>query len=108
MSNIKRSDAFNKNQTGSNRSTNPESFADLLAENDELSDLLDTDDDMGIEDAIDTLDFTLLDFNDKTSSFRFGNTMHKIDSDQAIFSLKGPTKVKNRTPDCASCNVISF
>ena len=42
------------------------------------SSLLDTDPDMALEDVIDMQDLQLQDFTEKTSSFRLGQTNHKI------------------------------
>lgn len=82
-------------------------------EEDEMStqsSLLHTDPDMALEDVIDMHDLQLVEYTDKTSQFRLGQTNHKINEagSNALFECTGPSKNKNKFPDCASCKVVTF
>ena len=79
-----------------------------LADND--SSLLDTDSDMALEDQIERHQWQLDEYIEKTSTFKLGNTSHKINdkSENIIFEATGPNKQKNKFPDCTSCKIVTF
>jgi hypothetical protein len=84
-----------------------ETFDDVASN---ASSMMHTDPDMQLEDVIDNHEMQLSEYAEKTSNFRLGQTNHKINEagSNLVFEANGPSKNKNKFPDCFSCKVVTF